>query len=181
MAFACAGASSQLPGPFVRAVRWRHRGEVQALSVHELGRGLLQITQGGQSHQARLTRQADGSTEVEVDGLRHRVHAVPCDDRRWHVQVGAVELWLQDASFEPAPRAGQIAGAAELRAPFNGKVIAVQTAAGRTVRRGDTLVTLESMKLEHALAAPRDGVVQTLNVQTGQQVGSGQILLSMTP
>ena len=181
MAFAGGGASSRLPGPFARAVRWRHRGEVQAMSVRELGRGELQITWGDQTHQARLTREADGSTEVEVDGLRRRVHAVPCDGRRWHVQVGAVELWLQDASFEPAPRAGQIAGAAELRAPFNGKVIAVLTAPGCTVRRGDTLVTLESMKLEHALAAPRDGVVQALNVQTGQQVGSGQILLSMTP
>jgi 3-methylcrotonyl-CoA carboxylase alpha subunit/geranyl-CoA carboxylase alpha subunit len=181
MAFARCGAGSQLPGPFARALRWRLRGEVQALSVRELGRGELQVTRGGQTHQARLTRGADGSTEVEVDGLRHRVHAAPCGERRWHVQVGAVELWLQDASFEPAPRAGQISGAAELRAPFNGKVIAVLTEAGRSVRRGDTLVTLESMKLEHALAAPRDGVVQALNVQTGQQVGSGQILLSMTP
>ena len=181
MLFAAGGALSRLPAPFVRAVRWRHRGQVQGLSVRELGRGRVQITGSAQTRVALLSRQTDGAVEIEVDGVRHAVHAARCDDQRWHVQVGAVELWLQDASFEPAPRAGQLAGVAELRAPFNGKVIAVQAEAGRAVRRGDTLVTLESMKLEHALAAPRDGVVQSIEVQVGQQVGSGRILLSLMP
>src|SRR5690606_12149103 len=71
--------------------------------------------------------------------------------RRFHVQQGAVDLFIEDASYDP-PASGPGARAAnEMRAPFNGKVIAVKARAGDTVRKGDTLVVLESMKLEHAL------------------------------
>jgi biotin carboxyl carrier protein len=47
------------------------------------------------------------------------------------------------------------------------------------VRKGETLVVVESMKLEHALAAPRDGVVRSVEVTAGQQVGPGQVLLTL--
>jgi 3-methylcrotonyl-CoA carboxylase alpha subunit/geranyl-CoA carboxylase alpha subunit len=89
-----------------------------------------------------------------------------------------VDLFLQDASFDPP--AGSAAGAAarELRAPFNGKVIGVHAQEGATVRKGDTLVVVESMKLEHALCAGRDGTVRTLHVEAGQQVATAQVLVS---
>jgi 3-methylcrotonyl-CoA carboxylase alpha subunit/geranyl-CoA carboxylase alpha subunit len=48
---------------------------------------------------------------------------------------------------------------------------------GQAVARGDTLLVIESMKLEHALAAPRDAVVAELLVQPGAQVAPGQLLL----
>jgi 3-methylcrotonyl-CoA carboxylase alpha subunit/geranyl-CoA carboxylase alpha subunit len=93
------------------------------------------------------------------------------------VQLGAVDLFVQDASFEPAGR-GDGAGVDELRAPFNGKVIAVQAQAGRAVARGETLVVLESMKLEHALAAVRDGVIEIVQAVPGQQAATGQVLVT---
>jgi geranyl-CoA carboxylase alpha subunit len=97
---------------------------------------------------------------------------------RWHVQVGPVDLFLRDASFDPP--AGSAAGAAadELRAPFNGKVIAVHAQPGATVKQGDTLVVLESMKLEHALAATHDGTVRSLHAEAGQQVATAQVLVT---
>ena len=89
----------------------------------------------------------------------------------------AVDLIVADASFEPA--AGGTASAAnELRAPFNGKVIAIKAQAGATVARGDTLLVLESMKLEHALGAARDGTVRSLHVAPGQQVATAQVLVT---
>ncbi|RYF37122.1 MAG: acetyl-CoA carboxylase biotin carboxyl carrier protein subunit [Comamonadaceae bacterium] len=54
----------------------------------------------------------------------------------------------------------------------------MQAAAGCTVRKGDTLLVLESMKLEHALAAPRDGVVKTVHVEAGQQAVTLQMLVT---
>jgi 3-methylcrotonyl-CoA carboxylase alpha subunit/geranyl-CoA carboxylase alpha subunit len=45
------------------------------------------------------------------------------------------------------------------------------------VARGETLLVIESMKLEHSLAAPRDAVVAELLVQPGAQVAPGQLLL----
>ena len=54
----------------------------------------------------------------------------------------------------------------------------MKSQAGATVARGDTLVVIESMKLEHALAAPRDGVVKGIHVQQGQQAAASQVLVT---
>jgi 3-methylcrotonyl-CoA carboxylase alpha subunit len=51
-----------------------------------------------------------------------------------------------------------------------GKVIAVEVEAGQTVTKGQKLLTLEAMKMEHTLTAPFDGVVAELNASAGQQV-----------
>jgi geranyl-CoA carboxylase alpha subunit len=69
------------------------------------------------------------------------------------------------------------AAALELRAPFNGRLVQVHTLPGAPVARGDTLFTLESMKIQHRLEAPRDGTVAALHVAPGQQVAPGQLLL----
>jgi 3-methylcrotonyl-CoA carboxylase alpha subunit/geranyl-CoA carboxylase alpha subunit len=92
--------------------------------------------------------------------------------------VGAVDLFLHDASFDPPVAASSAAAANELRVPFNGKVIAVHAQPGTAVKKGETLVVVESMKLEHALAAARDGTVRSLHVEAGQQVTPSQVLVT---
>jgi geranyl-CoA carboxylase alpha subunit len=106
---------------------------------------------------------------------------VPLPRRAWHVQWGTVDLVIEDASFDPPASGPGNTGANELRAPFNGKVIALKAEPGQAVRKGDTLVVLESMKLEHALAAARDGVVQQLHVTPGQQAATSQVLVTLAP
>ena len=54
--------------------------------------------------------------------------------------------------------------------PMPGRIIAVEVAAGDSVIKGQKLVTLEAMKMEHSLTAPFDGVVAELNAETGAQV-----------
>ncbi|HMG45898.1 MAG TPA: acetyl/propionyl/methylcrotonyl-CoA carboxylase subunit alpha [Allosphingosinicella sp.] len=61
-------------------------------------------------------------------------------------------------------------------APMPGRVTAVEVAAGDTVAKGQRLVTLEAMKMEHSLAAPFDGIVAELNASEGAQVGEGALL-----
>jgi 3-methylcrotonyl-CoA carboxylase alpha subunit/geranyl-CoA carboxylase alpha subunit len=106
------------------------------------------------------------------------VAAVPLGAGHWHVQHGAVDLFLEDASYHPPAAATRAAGADELRVPFNGKVVAVHAQPGLAVRKGDTLVVVESMKLEHALGATRDGTVRALHVAPGEQVAASQVLVS---
>jgi len=71
-----------------------------------------------------------------------------------------------------APRGnGQAAaGDGAILAPMPGKVIAVEVAAGDTVTKGQKLLVLEAMKMEHALTAPFDGTVAELTVAVGSQV-----------
>jgi 3-methylcrotonyl-CoA carboxylase alpha subunit len=61
-------------------------------------------------------------------------------------------------------------GDGAILAPMPGKVIAVEVAAGQTVTKGQKLLTLEAMKMEHTLTAPFDGTVAELNAVAGAQV-----------
>ncbi len=138
-----------LPCGFARPVRLRHRGEV--FDVAGVGE------------------------PAPVHGLV----VSPVAQRRWHVQQGATDLFIEDASFDPPTGTAASAAARELRAPFNGKVIAVKTRPGAAVAQGDVLVVVESMKLEHSLAAWRGAVVHSVAVAAGQQVAPGQLLVTL--
>jgi len=69
----------------------------------------------------------------------------------------------------------------EIEAPMPGKVTAVEVKQGEKVAKGQRLLTLEAMKMEHALVAPFDGVVVELNVEPGQQVTEGAVLAKIEP
>ncbi len=63
--------------------------------------------------------------------------------------------------------------------PMPGKIIAVAVAEGDAVAKGDKLVTLEAMKMEHTLTAPFDGVVRNLSASEGAQVSDGVALVEI--
>ncbi len=72
-----------------------------------------------------------------------------------------------------------LAGGDVLRSPMPGKLIALTAAVGAAVTRGMPLATLEAMKMEHALNAPRDGVIGSVHVTIGQQVAEGDVLVTL--
>lgn len=160
--------ASDLPCSMARPLRLRHQGEVHAVAVRELGGGRLQIEQAG-------------AEPVTLQLPQRGVHYVAVGPLRWHWQTGSVDGWVEDASWEPAARAGAAGGATELRAPFNGKVVALPVAAGQVLAAGDTVVVIESMKLEHSLASPAAATVVELLVVPGQQVSPGQVLARFAP
>ncbi|HVM22657.1 MAG TPA: acetyl/propionyl/methylcrotonyl-CoA carboxylase subunit alpha [Sphingomicrobium sp.] len=69
----------------------------------------------------------------------------------------------------------------EIEAPMPGKVTAVEVSQGAKVAKGQRLLTLEAMKMEHALTAPFDGTVAELPAKTGAQVSEGQMLVRVEP
>ncbi|MGE3691554.1 MAG: biotin carboxylase N-terminal domain-containing protein [Novosphingobium sp.] len=58
----------------------------------------------------------------------------------------------------------------DILSPMPGKIIAVEVTAGQAVTKGQKLLTLEAMKMEHTLTAPFDGTVAELNAEAGAQV-----------
>ena len=74
---------------------------------------------------------------------------------------------------------GEAAGGDRLSAPMPGLVRIVSAEPGVRVEKGDPLVTMEAMKMELVLAAPRDGVVETVAVAAGDQVAEGAVLLRL--
>ncbi|PTS87498.1 methylcrotonoyl-CoA carboxylase, partial [Sphingomonas sp. HMWF008] len=85
--------------------------------------------------------------------------------------------------FTSRPDAGTAAGAAAdgaILSPMPGRIIAVAVAAGDSVAKGQKLVTLEAMKMEHSLTAPFDGTVAELSAVEGAQVSEGAVLVRLT-
>jgi 3-methylcrotonyl-CoA carboxylase alpha subunit len=98
-------------------------------------------------------------------------------------QGGQVLVFADGQSFAfSLPGTGGAGGGGDaldgdLESPMPGRVIAVEVAPGAQVVRGQKLVTLEAMKMEHSLTAPFDGMVTELNVQEGAQVTEGTLLV----
>jgi 3-methylcrotonyl-CoA carboxylase alpha subunit len=90
----------------------------------------------------------------------------------------------QAYGFDIAARGGGSGGAiasGTLIAPMPGKVTAVEVAAGDRVTKGQRLLTLEAMKMEHALVAPFDGIVAELSAAVGAQVQVDAVLARVEP
>jgi biotin carboxyl carrier protein len=62
-----------------------------------------------------------------------------------------------------------------------GQVLSIAAAAGTAVTAGDTVVILEAMKMEHAVTAPRDGLIADVVVHQGDQVTRGERLAVVEP
>ena len=70
----------------------------------------------------------------------------------------------------PRQKAGASASSGDILSPMPGRIIAVEVTQGQSVTKGQKLLTLEAMKMEHSLTAPFDGVVAELNAEAGAQV-----------
>jgi 3-methylcrotonyl-CoA carboxylase alpha subunit len=112
-------------------------------------------------------------------------------DREWHgfpVELGDTLLifWMgQVYAFNVPGRAGSVgshaAGDGAITAPMPGKVTAVEVSAGEKVIKGQRLLTLEAMKMEHGMTAPFDGTVAELSATAGAQVSEGAVLARIEP
>lgn len=100
----------------------------------------------------------------------------------FHLLFDRGETWqVEIAKFSATGAAAGPASDGSLRAPMPGKIVAAPAVAGETVAKGAPIVVLEAMKMEHALVAPFDGVVQSVSVVVGDQVGDGVVLAVVTP
>ena len=81
--------------------------------------------------------------------------------------------------WRAAGAAGADASDGAILSPMPGRVIAVAVAAGEAVTKGQKLLTLEAMKMEHSLTAPFDGTVAQLNAREGGQVSEGTLLVKI--
>ena len=78
---------------------------------------------------------------------------------------------------ETKPAAAPAAGGIQVKSPLPGSVIKVLVSEGQAVKKGDTLLTLESMKMENAIMAEQDGTVKQIAVTPGQNVMQDDLLI----
>jgi 3-methylcrotonyl-CoA carboxylase alpha subunit len=123
-------------------------------------------------------RLTDGSGQYDVDLGADGPQPLPAVP--WHsgviVQEEGQAFYLRPPSFDPGAGPG---GASDgtLLSPMPGRVISVEVRQGDRVAKGQKLLTLEAMKMEHGLRAPFEGVVAELAAVEGGQVSEGTLLV----
>jgi acetyl-CoA/propionyl-CoA carboxylase biotin carboxyl carrier protein len=126
-----------------------------------------------------LTASLDGDRlTVTLDGLRTEYLVAATDSQIW-LSGGGRTAMVEELREAPVRPDDEHSGDAELTSPMPGSVVAVGVQDGQSVDAGEVVVTVEAMKMEHALTAPVDGVVELL-VAVGDQVKVGQPLTRIT-
>jgi 3-methylcrotonyl-CoA carboxylase alpha subunit len=120
--------------------------------------------------------QHDGRYAIRLDGQAIQ-GTVRRDGETLHVFTGGLHHVLE--WNDPLAHAGETDTAdGRLTAPMPGKVVAVIASSGQLVKKGEPLVIMEAMKMEHTIAAPSDGLVEEVLYQVGDQVADGAPLLA---
>jgi acetyl-CoA/propionyl-CoA carboxylase biotin carboxyl carrier protein len=135
------------------------------------------VVEDGESHSvtASLT---GGRLGVTVDGLHTEYLVADTDGQIWLSGAGSTAV-VEEVREAPVRPEAEHSGDAELASPMPGAVVAVGVSDGHTVDAGTMVVTVEAMKMEHALTSPVHGVVELL-VAVGDQVKVGQPLARIT-
>ncbi|HEX8232211.1 MAG TPA: biotin/lipoyl-containing protein [Caulobacteraceae bacterium] len=136
----------------------------------------------------RLNAQPVRSIRLECAGqpIEARLLDLAWDKDEVLVQDGRAIVFDAGEAYELSlPRASGTAGEAAsdgaVLSPMPGKIVAVAAVEGAAVAKGAPLVTLEAMKMEHALKAPFDGRVAEVRVAPGGQVSEGALLVRLEP
>ena len=137
--------------------------------------GAFRCDLDGVAATARIARAALPEIDLEIDGVR-RAFRVTRDGRAVYAQDARGEIALDELPRFPEREAIEHA-AGGCVAPMPGKVLDVRVKPGDAVTRGQGLLTMEAMKMEHLVTAPSDGVVAEVRVAAGQQVDAGLVLI----
>jgi len=110
--------------------------------------------------------------KVNVNGT---VYEVEIEDITGAAPVAAAPV----AAPAPAAAPAAPAGGEPITSPMPGNILAVNVAAGDTVKKGQVLMILEAMKMENEIMCPRDGKVVSIAVNKGATVESGALLCTI--
>jgi geranyl-CoA carboxylase alpha subunit len=101
------------------------------------------------------------------------------DDDGIIVDFDAHTVRFQDRTYRP-PASATAGSDGKLHAPMDGRIVSIKVSAGDRVVRGQTLVVLEAMKIQHQLKATVDATIEAIAVKEGQQVSNRAVVVTMT-
>jgi glutaconyl-CoA/methylmalonyl-CoA decarboxylase subunit gamma len=123
---------------------------------------------------------------ITVNGKTYDVVAEIHDDEVSPLPSLPTSNGLPTAAVAAAPvraaapaRTTVVAAAGEVHSPLAGKVSVIDAPVGTAVKSGDTVITLEAMKMNTMIPAPCDGTVASVSVAVGDSIEEGQLLLTL--
>ncbi|WP_281039997.1 acetyl-CoA carboxylase biotin carboxylase subunit [Mesorhizobium sp. Z1-4] len=151
------------------------RGErVFSPRIVAYGGGRCEIHDGGEVRSVRVTGRDRDSIQFEDGGRSRKAGLVLSGGVAW-LHLDGRSRDFTDLTFAPEVTA-DAAGDGKVRASMNGTVVSVAVKAGDAVAKGQTMLVLEAMKMEHAHVAGADGTVAAVHVEPGAQVTAHAVL-----
>jgi len=129
----------------------------------------------GKSYSVAIEEVAKDVASVEVNGKKFTVNI---EKKEKPAFVAAPRPAAAAAApVSPAPAGKAVSGS--ITSPLPGSIVKIMVSVGQAVKRGDTLLTMESMKMENNIKAEKDGIVKAIHVQPAQSVMQGDLLFDM--
>ncbi|MDI3187656.1 acetyl-CoA carboxylase biotin carboxylase subunit [Pseudomonas paracarnis] len=148
--------------------RWRNTASVPATyrlevngQLHSVSVDDLQLTTDGRH------------ASLVINGIRRRIAYHLDGNRLWLPGLTVTDRTQQVASRQADASSGTV------QAPMDGAIVDIRVCVGEAVSKGQLLLVLEAMKMEHPLKAGIDGTVKEMRVMTGDQVRNRQVLLEI--
>ncbi len=149
--------------------RWMVNGAEHEVRYRLSGHDVYSVSGLSGTTTVRVHNRSGAVLRLELDGhVKECLFVGAANGREAFVQIG--EALVELSVVERFPDAEAEDEGAGCLAPMPGKVLRVNATTGDSVVEGQTLVVLEAMKMEHAIAAPRDGVVASVLVEEGELV-----------
>ncbi|AZE79772.1 acetyl/propionyl/methylcrotonyl-CoA carboxylase subunit alpha [Pseudomonas synxantha] len=120
----------------------------------------------------QLTTDGRWATQV-LNGIRRRIAYHLDDTQLWLPGMTVINRTQQAASRQVDASSGTV------KAPMDGAIVDIRVSVGERVSKGQLLLVLEAMKMEHPLKAGIDGIIKGVQVLTGDQVRNRQVLLEI--
>lgn len=135
----------------------------------------FKITIDGNSFEVTVNTTDHNQANVEVNGISYDVH---------YESKNTVAPVARKTTAPAAPQVHVSAPAAvsspsSIKAPLPGTISLIKVKVGDQVKRGDTLIVMEAMKMENNIMANKDGQVKAIHVTAGQSVAQDDLLIDM--
>jgi geranyl-CoA carboxylase alpha subunit len=126
-----------------------------------------------------IVERRDGSVRFAAMGLQQTARFAIADNVLY-LDLNSTTVSVRESALE-ATSAARRESSGRLVAPMNGAIVAVFAQPGDRVSRGQRIVVLEAMKMQHEISAERDGTVGEILVKPGDQVATRQVLVVLAP
>ncbi|MFN8380367.1 MAG: biotin/lipoyl-containing protein [Anaerolineales bacterium] len=149
--------------------------DTQTLEINPSGDHYV-ATMDGKTVTVQVVRAEDGRMDLLIDGQRISAYVSSDMAKRWVTIDGHTMMLTKTSGAKQGVRHDHAGG---LIAPMPGQVRSVSVSVGDVVKKGQTLLTMEAMKMEIRIQALKDGRVTALHAAQGQTVEREQILIEV--